>query len=309
MKKNQSALKKYIVADKYGDMSVEDYLKSVMKVSSRHRQRLFRSRNVFVNGRPIHSKQRVKGGDLVAIRLFADASYGVTPQIGPVEVLYEDEAVIVLNKPANMLVHPAGQTDRFTLANYLAGYFQAKGQIITIRPLHRLDRDTTGCVLFAKKPEYQTKLEAQLKAHTLHRFYKALVMGQGIMEEYPDGILEGNIAKVPGQPNRRRVEDKGQPAVTHFKLVEEFGPFTLLELWLETGRTHQIRVHMDYAGHPVLGDKMYGTPSRLINRQALHASAIQFQHPVTGQMVEVSAPLPADITSCIEQIRGAFIPG
>ncbi|WP_027406118.1 RluA family pseudouridine synthase [Anaerovibrio sp. RM50] len=303
MKKNQNSLQKYIVADKYGDMTVEDYLKSVMKVSSRNRQRLFRSKNVFVNGRPVHSKQRVKGGDMVAIRLFADDTFGVKPQIGPVDVLYEDDAVIVLNKPANMLVHPTGQTDSFTLANFLAGYFRDKGQIITIRPLHRLDRDTTGCVLFAKKPEYQTKLEAQLKARTMHRIYTAIVMGKGILDEYPDGRIEQGIGKVPGMGNRRRADDKGQSAVTHFKLVEEVGPNTLLELWLETGRTHQIRVHMDYAGHPVLGDKMYGTPSRLINRQALHASAIQFQHPVTGQMMEVKAPLPEDMVVCIEKLK------
>ena len=115
---------------------------------------------------------------MVAIRLFADDTFGVKPQIGPVDVLYEDDAVIVLNKPANMLVHPTGQTDSFTLANFLAGYFQEKGQTITIRPLHRLDRDTTGCVLFTKKPEYQTKLEAQLKANTMHRIYNAIGGGR-----------------------------------------------------------------------------------------------------------------------------------
>ena len=303
MKKNQNSLKKYIVADKYGDMSVEDYLKSVMKVASRTRQRLFRSKNVFVNGRPVHTKQRVKGGDMVAIRIFADDSYGVVPQIGPVEVLYEDDAVIVLNKPANMLVHPTGQTERFTLANYLAGYFQAKGQVITIRPLHRLDRDTTGCVLFAKKPEYQTKLEAQLKCGTIHRIYRAIVMGTGIEQKFSDGCINQNIDKVPGQPNRRRVDAKGKPAITHFKLAKNIGPNSLLELWLETGRTHQIRVHMAYAGYPVLGDKMYGTPSRLIERQALHASEIYFQHPVTGQMLEVTAPLPEDMQECIDKLN------
>ncbi|MBE6100143.1 MAG: RluA family pseudouridine synthase [Anaerovibrio sp.] len=307
MKKHQNGLKKYIVAEKYADMLVEDYLKSVMKVSSRTRQRLFRSKNVFVNGSPVHTKRKLKGNDMVAIRLFSDETYGVKPQIGPVEVLYEDEAVIVLNKPANMLVHPTGQTDSFTLANYLAGYFQAKGQIVTIRPIHRLDRDTSGCVLFAKKPEYQTKLEAQLKANTIHRIYKALVVGVGIEKEFPDGCIDRNIGRVPGQPNRRRVDDRGKRAVTHFKISEVIGPNTLLELWLETGRTHQIRVHMNYAGYPVLGDKMYGTPSRLINRQALHASEIHFLHPLTGAKVEVRAPLPQDMGNCISKLKSFFI--
>lgn len=303
MKKTQNSLKKYIVAEKYADMTVEDYLKSVMKISSRTRQRLFRSKNVFLNGSPVHTKRKVKGNDLVAVKDFSDSSYGVIPQIGPVNVLYEDEAVVVLNKPANMLVHPTGQTDRFTLANYLAGYFKDKGQLITIRPIHRLDRDTTGCVLFAKKAEYQTELEKQLKNGSIHRIYKALVMGVGIEGDFPDGCISKNIGRVPGKPNRRQADDNGKPAVTHFSLLDVIGQNSLLELWLETGRTHQIRVHMQYAGYPIVGDKMYGTPSRLISRQALHASEIVFLHPITGEKIHVTAPLPTDMQHCIDGIN------
>ncbi|MCR5176301.1 MAG: RluA family pseudouridine synthase [Anaerovibrio sp.] len=303
MKNNHNGLKKYIVADKYADMTIEEYLKSVMKVSSRKRQKLFRSRNVFVNGSPVHTKRRLRGGDMAAIRIFSDNTYGVRPQIGPVEVLYEDDSLIVLNKPSGILVHPAGQTEDFTLANYLAGYFQDQGRTITIRPLHRLDRDTTGCVLFAKNPEIQTRLEAQLKSGEIHRIYRAVVNGQGIINDFPDGCIDANIGTVPGQQNRRQVDEKGQAAVTHFRIVEEIGPATVLELWLETGRTHQIRVHMAFAGHPVLGDKMYGTPSRLISRQALHASEISFIHPLSREEIRVTAPLPLDMKDCIDKLK------
>lgn len=303
MKKNQNGLKKYIVAGKYADMTVEEYLKSVMKVSSRQRQRLFRSKNVFVNGTPVHTQRKLKAHDMVAIRVFSDTTFGVRPQIGPVDVLYEDDAVIVLNKPANMLVHPTGQTECFTLANYLAGYFQAKGQTITIRPIHRLDRDTTGCVLFAKKPEYHSKLEKQLKTGGIHRLYKAVVVGQGIEDDYPDGCIDKKIGIVPGQPNRRRIDEKGKTAITRFRLAGIIGPNTLLELRLETGRTHQIRLHLSFAGYPVLGDRMYGSPSRLIDRQALHASEISFLHPVTGREIHVTAPLPADMQECIDKLN------
>ena len=303
MKKGQNGLKKYIVAEKYADMTVEDYLKSVVKISSRTRQRLFRSKNVFLNGSPVHTKRKLKGNDMVAVRTLSDSNYGVVPQIGPVDILYEDEAVVVLNKSAGMLVHPAGQTNNFTLANYLAGYYKEKGQVITIRPIHRLDRDTTGCVLFAKSSEYQTKLENQLKCGTIHRKYVALIMGTGIEKDFPDGCINKNIGRVPGKPNRRQADDKGKTAITHFSLMERLDQYSLLELWLETGRTHQIRVHMSYAGYPVVGDKMYGTPSRLIGRQALHASEIQFCHPVSGEIVTVVASMPMDMKECMKRLQ------
>ena len=216
----------------------------------------------------------------------------MNPEAGHVEVLYEDSAIIILSKPAGMMVHPAGQTASGTLANYLAGYFSQKGQIIRIRPLHRLDRDTSGCVLFAKSAAVQQALEKQMENGKMHRVYQALVEGK--LEE-SCGTLDYPIGRVRQRPNRRQVMENGQRAVTHYSVMEQRGEYSLLEVRLETGRTHQIRVHFSYIGHPVLGDRMYGRRSPLINRQALHASGLELIHPETGKTIQVEAPLPEDM--------------
>lgn len=303
MEKNtkNSILKKYTVAEAESGLTLEQYLKDVLKVAARRRQKLFFSKTVYLNGRSAHSKQLVKAGDTVGVREFLDTSYGVTPEQGAIEVLYEDDAVVVLNKPAGLLVHPTGQTKTGTLANRLAYYFKAQGKTVTIRPLHRLDRDTSGCVLFAKTAKVQKLLEQELALGNIHRRYEALVVSNGkrLEELCPEGRIELPIGRDPFKPNQRRVTEKGQAAVTCFKVMETLGDKLLLELELETGRTHQIRVHLGYLGFPVLGDRMYGTSSRLIKRQALHARYLKFKHPVTGEEVAVTAPRPQDFANAI----------
>ena len=283
-KAKNSSLKKYIVADRYDGMALEEYLKTVMEVSARQRQKLFFSHGVYVNGVSAHTKRALKAGDMVAIRQFKDSSYGVTPEEGNLDIIYEDNDVIVVNKPAGILVHPAGRTESGTLANYLAGYFKQKKQIVTIRPVHRLDRDTTGCVLFAKSGKLQTTLEKMLA------------------EECPQGIIEAPIAKDVFRPNRRVVASGGQRAVTHFQVLKEGQSFSLLSLWLETGRTHQIRVHLAHSGYPVVGDKMYGRADKSLGRQALHAAALEFIHPLTGEKLKLRAKRPEDFQHLIDNI-------
>ena len=300
-REKNSSLKKYIVADRYDGMELERYLKEVMAVSARQRQKLFFSRGVYVNGSSAHTKRLLKAGDMVAVRQFKDTGYGVVPEEGPVDVLYEDNEVIVLNKPAGMLVHPAGQTGSGTLANYLAHYFKVKGQMVTIRPLHRLDRDTTGCVLFAKSSEVQAKLEASLAAGRLHRKYEAVVSGDValLQAKFPEGTINLPIGRNPLQPNRRQVMAGGKEAVTHFQVLKQGREYSLLQLTLETGRTHQIRVHLAHAGCPVAGDRMYGSPCRAIRRQALHGAELDFLQPVTGRRLVVKAPYPEDMQKLI----------
>lgn len=291
-----SSLKKYIVAERYDGMVLEEYLKAVMEVSSRQRQKLFFSKGVYVNGTAAHTKRSLKAGDMVAIRQFKDSSYGVEAQEGELQVLYEDNDLIVLNKPAGMLVHPAGQTRNGTLANYLAGYFKAKGKVVTIRAIHRLDRDTTGCVLFAKSGTAQTKLEQMLAAGEIHRSYEAVICGSGaaLQQKYPAGTIDLPIGKDPFRGNRRIVAENGQRAVTHFQVVQSGDGYSHLVLQLETGRTHQIRVHLAHVGFPVLGDRMYGRASSMIKRQALHAASLSFKHPISGDMLEIKAGKPGD---------------
>lgn len=303
-KERNSSLKKYIVADRYDGMVLEEYVKTIMGVSARQRQKLFFSKGVYVNGNAAHTKRPLKAGDMVAVRQFKDSSYGVMPQEGKLEVLYEDEAMIVLNKPAGMLVHPAGKTQDGTLANYLANYFKERGKMVTIRAIHRLDRDTTGCVLFAKSGAVQTKLEKALKDGKLHRSYKALVCGnmEELQAKYPDGEISLPIGKTPLQSNRRMVTETGQTAITHFSILQQGERYSLLELQLETGRTHQIRVHLAYVGCPVLGDRMYGSKSSFISRQALHAAALELFHPISGEKISIAAPEPEDFKNIIKEL-------
>lgn len=303
-KGKNSSLRKYIVADRYEGMELDAYVKDVMGVSARQRQKLFYSKGVYVNGTSAHTRRLLKAGDMVAVRQFKDTSYGVVPQAGPVDVLYEDADIIVVNKATGMLVHPAGRTTEGTLANYLAGYFKSQGTVVTIRAIHRLDRDTTGCVLFAKSGAVQAKLEKMLAEGKVHREYWAVVCGdaRGLAEEYPQGRIELPIGRDAFSPNRRVVCQDGQQAITHFLVKKASEQLSLLELRLETGRTHQIRVHLSHCRYPVLGDRMYGRASRLIGRQALHAAILELVHPVSGEEIRVEAPMPEELASIVERI-------
>ena len=303
-KAKNSSLKKYIVADRYAGMILEEYLKNVMEVSARQRQKLFFSRGVYVNGVSAHTKRLLKAGDMVAIRQFKDNNYGVVPEEGAIDIIYEDNEIIVLNKPAGILVHPAGRTESGTLANYLAGYFKQKKQVVTIRPVHRLDRDTTGCILFAKSGRVQTVLEKMLATGKIHRSYEAVIVGDGkqLLKEFPEGVIDAPIAKDVFRPNRRVVSAGGQRAVTHFYVEKTGARLSLLSLWLETGRTHQIRVHLAHSGYPVAGDRLYGRAEPCLARQALHAASLELIHPVTGEKLKLAAKRPEDFARLVESI-------
>lgn len=304
-KGKNSILKKYTVTEAQNGLTLESYLKDILKISVRARQKLFFSKTVYLNGKSSHSKHTVKAGDTIGVREFLDMNYGVTPEKADIEVLYEDADVIVLNKPAGILVHPTGQTKTGTLANHLAYYFQQKKEVVTIRPLHRLDRDTTGCVLFAKSAKAQAILEKELAEGDIHRSYEALVSGSSekLMQLYPDGCINLPIGRHPSKPNQRIVTEKGQTAITCFKISEDLGTHLLLALELKTGKTHQIRVHLSHIGFPVLGDKMYGSASKLIKHQALHAKYLEFKQPVTGKNIKVEASRPKEFINAINIIK------
>lgn len=304
-KGKNSILKKYTVTEAQNGLTLESYLKDILKFSVRARQKLFFSKTVYLNGKSSHSKHTVKAGDTIGVREFLDMNYGVTPEKADIEVLYEDADVIVLNKPAGILVHPTGQTKTGTLANHLAYYFQQKKEVVTIRPLHRLDRDTTGCVLFAKSAKAQAILEKELAEGDIHRSYEALVSGSSekLMQLYPDGCINLPIGRHPSKPNQRIVTEKGQTAITCFKISEDLGTHLLLALELKTGKTHQIRVHLSHIGFPVLGDKMYGSASKLIKHQALHAKYLEFKQPVTGKNIKVEASRPKEFINAINIIK------
>ncbi len=279
------------ISQESSGLTIENYLKQILHYSGRKIQKLTRQKGLFINGKPAFLQRQLRANDSLRVLVFEDSSYGVQPEPGAIEILYEDNHLLVLSKPPFQLVHPTGQTTGGTLANFLAHHFAERSIISTIRPVHRLDRDTSGCVIFAKDAHSQSLLEQQLQARTLKRTYWALVKGT---VEPPSGTIDAPIGAHPTLANRRAVTSKGEPAVTHYRTIRNFPDATLLELTLDTGRTHQIRVHLADLGHPVLGDRMYGSRSPLISRQALHAMSVSFEHLETNQPVTVTAPLPAD---------------
>lgn len=281
----------YTVKNEHQDLSVEAYLKQILHYSGRKIQKLTRQKGILLNGRTVFLQRKVKSGDILRVLTDQDVSYGVQPEPGPLDILFEDAYMVILNKPANLLVHPTGQTAHNTLANFLAYHFQQRGVLCTIRPLHRLDRDTSGCVVFAKDSRTQFILEQQLKNGILKRSYLALVNG---LIQPPAGTIDAPIGPHPTKPNRRMITEQGDDAVTHYKTIRNFSDVTLLELSLDTGRTHQIRLHLTHLGHPIIGDGMYGTRSSLITRQALHATSIFLTHPVDEREITIQAPLPED---------------
>ncbi|QDR79963.1 RluA family pseudouridine synthase [Sporomusa termitida] len=281
----------------HNGITIENYLKQVLHYSGRKLQKLTRQKGIYLNGKAAFLQKPLKPQDTLRVLVIEDLAYGVQPEPGNIEILYEDDYMLVLNKPPHQLVHPAGRTTSGTLANYLAYHLAGRGIVSTIRPVHRLDRDTSGCVICAKDARSQFLLEQQLQARVLKRSYWALITGR---VEPPAGIINAPLGPHPSLANRRAVSQTGEPAVTHYRTIRCFTGTALLALMLDTGRTHQIRVHMAHLGHPVIGDRMYGARSPVMPRQALHAASVTFERLGDNQQITVNAPLPADFTHALQ---------
>ena len=242
---------------------------------------------------------------------------GVEPQDGPLGIVYEDEDIVVLDKPADLVVHPCSGRRDGTLGNFLLGHFRATGRGCGLHPVHRLDQGTTGLIVFATSGYAQARLQAQLERGEFSRTYLAVCTGELGDAGFGDGngstdgtdgapfaTIEAPIGRVGYGPLSWAVDEQGKRAVTHYRVLGEAssaeGPLSLVELWLETGRTHQIRVHMTHIGHPLLGDAAYGRPSALIGRAALHSWRLRLTQPVTGEPIELEAPLPEDMAGLMD---------
>lgn len=289
--------KTYSVAEEHQGLTVEAYLKQILNYSGRKIQKLTRQKGILLNKKTVFLKKKVKSGDVLAVIALEDLSYGVEPEPGPLEILYEDDYLMVLNKPAGLLVHPTGRTTQGTLSNYLADYYRQQGSLHTIRPIHRLDRETSGCILFAKDSHTQALLETSLKNGKLKRTYWAVVLGT---VNPPAGTIDAPLGPHPTKANRRAVSPRGERAITHYQTLQNFPGAALLELTLETGRTHQIRVHLTHIGHPIVGDRMYGKSSALISGQALHAFSLHLPHPREERELNIEAPFPEAFLRVLE---------
>lgn len=268
-------------------------------------QKLLKDKKVFVNGTPVKASYRPETGDMIVVEVHPPEPAGVIPQPLPLEILYEDEDLVVVNKPRGMVVHPAaGNWDKTLVNALLAHCRELSGVGGVIRPgiVHRLDKDTSGVLVAAKNDFSHLALARQLKERTMLRKYLALVHGKITPTE---GVVDAPIGRHPVKRKKMAVLSSGRRAVTHYRVLEYAGSCTLLEVRLETGRTHQIRVHMQYIGHPVVGDPLYDKKREpfLLNGQALHAATLGFIHPRTGQYREFTAPPPPEMKTAIEYYR------
>ncbi|MFC5702267.1 RluA family pseudouridine synthase [Cohnella faecalis] len=216
-------------------------------------------------------------------------------------VLYEDEFTLVINKPAGYEVHPSEKGQRRTLAHAVAAYYEMSGQDVRIRHIHRIDKDTTGPVLYAKNEFAHYQFDKAMREKKIERVYLALA--EGVLEK-KQGTINKPIGQDRHHSTKRRVSETGDPAVTHYEVVERFADHTLVRLQLETGRTHQIRVHMAAIGHPLAGDGLYGGKRTVMSRQALHGERLIWSHPWTGDKQQVQAPLPEDFNQALKRLRG-----
>ena len=268
--------------------------------------RLIESGEVAVNGRAVSKSYKLAGGEDVAVTLPEPEPVEAVPQDIPLDVVYEDADVIVVNKPSGMVVHPAPGHPDGTLVNALlyhcAGTLSGVGGALRPGIVHRIDRDTSGLIIAAKNDAAHQYLSAQLADHTLARTYECIVVGK-LREDR--GTVDAPIARHPTDRKRMAVVAGGREAVTHWEVIARYPGYTHVRCRLETGRTHQIRVHMAYIGHPILGDTVYGAKREVpgLTGQCLHAVGLRFLHPRTHEVVELSCPLPEEFTRMLQKIR------
>lgn len=311
-------------------LRIDKYIQNKLSEVTRSKiQSWIDEEKVKVNGKPIKSNYKVRPEDVIELTLERHPEYSaeIIPENIPLNIVYEDEALMVINKPSNMVVHPGNGNYTGTLVNAVAYHLQQQNPSLEGVPariglVHRIDKNTTGLILVAKTEEALVHLQKQFKNHTVHRRYVALVWGDFDENE---GTITGNIAR--NERNRKVMdvvpddEERGKHAVTHYTVLERFLYVTLLQFRLETGRTHQIRVHAQHIGHPLFNDEAYGGARivkgtvfakykqfidncfSILNRQALHAKELGFVHPISGEEMHFDSELPEDLAQIIERWR------
>ncbi|KXZ20747.1 RNA pseudouridine synthase [Bacillus nakamurai] len=287
------------VTEKYSGHWLFSVLKSEFQASKPVIAEWMKQKSIQVNRETPKNNIILKTGDRLFIDLQEKAESSIIPEYGEADILYEDSHLLIANKPAGMPTHPNEEGQTGTLANLIAYHFQINGEQAKVRHVHRLDQDTSGAVVFAKHRLAHAILDRQLETKTLKRTYTAVAEGKLKPKK---GKVDTPIGRDRSHPVRRRVSPGGQAALTHYE-VKGYHPgarLSLAELELETGRTHQIRVHMASIGHPLAGDELYGGSRTLFHRQALHAKKVKVVHPLTGEEIIAEAPMPDDLLRFVE---------
>ena len=291
----------YVITDQTGRI---DKVLTILEpeITRSQLKNLINDGHVTVNGQPVKPKYKVQAGDKISLVKPEPQSLELTPENIPLDIVYEDDDVIVVNKPQGMVVHPAPGHPDHTLVNALLYHSPLSTINGTFRPgiVHRIDKDTSGLLMVAKNDLAHQSLAEQLRNKTNKREYLALVYGQ-IKED--EGTIDAPLGRNPQDRKKQAVVKGGRHAVTHFKVMKRYDNFTLVKCILETGRTHQIRVHMKYIGHPLVGDPLYG-PRKVIGKdgQFLHAALLGFKHPRTGKELVFEAPLPENFQKMLDKL-------
>lgn len=282
---------------------IREYLKEEMGLSSRLIRGAAIDKRILVNNNPVKMNYVLKENDNILINLIKKESQNIEPEKMELDIVYEDKDIIVVNKRPNMVVHPTKRYQSGTLANGLLYYFRETNQNCIVRLVSRLDMDTSGLIIIAKNQYAHMELSKEMQQNNIEKRYLTIVHGH--MEEM-QGTIDKPIYRPEEEGNMKRVvDDRGQRSITHYKVVERLKDADLVECLLETGRTHQIRVHLSSLGHPIYGDTLYGdeSDSEIIPRQALHAYGLNFKSPRTKKPLELRAELPNDIKTLLEKLR------
>jgi 23S rRNA pseudouridine1911/1915/1917 synthase len=298
----------FVVAPEEAGVRIDRYLSGQCQdISRSYLQKLLKEQSVLVEEKPVKSNYKVNAGDRISLTLPEIREPEIMPEDIPLDIIYEDKDIILINKPKGMVVHPAAGHYSGTLVNGLMSHCRSELSGINgvMRPgiVHRIDMDTTGVLIVCKNDMAHNSISEQLKEHSITRKYAAIV--HGVLKE-DEGTINAHIGRHPVDRKKMSINEKnGREAVTHYRVLERFKQFTYIECQLETGRTHQIRVHMASINHPLLGDSVYGPakcPFRL-QGQTLHAGVLGIIHPRTGQYMEFTAPLPDYFEELLRKLR------
>lgn len=290
----------YIIDEDSAGLRVEQFLRR-KRYSGQNLSEIKRMpKSILVNGVHYYMRQELSKGDHLQVRICETKnSEKIPPTNLPLNIIYEDEDLLVLNKPAGMPIHPSLNNYTNSMANALAYYFQSQGKPFIFRCCNRLDRDTSGLTIVSKHLVSGSILSDMTKYREVHREYLAIVRGSVTPSE---GTIQAPLGRKEGTIIERTVDwEHGEDAVTHYKVVKEANGHSLVSLRLETGRTHQIRIHMKYLGYPLIGDYLYNPDMEYMTRQALHSHHMEFTHPITGEHMSFTAPLPEDMARVMQE--------
>lgn len=289
---------KFKIDKKYEGFKLTDYLKEEIGLSTRLIRKSLRQQRIIVNNESKRARYILKEGDNVVVEMSTDETQDIAPENIPIEVVYEDDDILVVNKPPFMVVHPTRSHQSGTLANAVTYYFRSKGENTIIRLVNRLDRDTSGLVVIGKSQYAHMAMAKKMEDNEVEKSYITVVKGR--LEG--EGTIDEPIGRKSEESLMRCVMEGGQRSITHYKVLNSSDKMSAVNVILETGRCHQIRVHMKHIGHTIIGDTLYGEESDVIKRQALHAYKLKFNTIRDNTPIEIVAKLPSDLEFLVESI-------